>query len=179
MGASAFMVPAGQSSAMMGMMVLLPVMIARRRLARRGAVLGWAGKRQNPGWIAVVSAAASLPAFGWALAGEKPSETPLHIAGGLLLLPQLYLLVIGFRALFSRQAGLLRRVSVSRVLLPAYAAGMLAMMLAVPLYHAEERHWIAKDRLTEVGVDAPGIGPCEWQVAQSMRAELLKILEMK
>ncbi len=177
--ASAFMVPAGQFSAMIWMMVLLPVMIARQRLARRGAVLGWTRTRQILGWIAVVSAAASLPAFGWALAGEKPSETPLHIAGGLLLVPQLYLLVIGFRALFSRQAGLLRRVSVSRVLLPAYAAGMLAMMLAVPLHYAEERHWIAKDRLTEVGVDEPGIGPHEWEIAQSMRAELLEILEMK
>jgi hypothetical protein len=101
------------------------------------------------------------------------------IASCLLLPPQLYLLVIGFRALFSRQAGLLRRVTVSRVLLPAYAAGMLLMVLMVPLFHAEERHWIALDRLTQVTPEKPGIGPYEWEIAQSMREELLEILEMK
>jgi hypothetical protein len=177
--ASAFMVPAGQFSAMIWMMILLPVMIVRQRLARRGAALGWTANRQILGWIAVASAAVSLPVFGWALAGEKPTETPMVIAGCLLLPPQLYLLVISFRALFSRQSGLLRRVSVSRVLLPAYASGMLAMILAVPLFHAEERHWIAKDRLTAVSADAPGIGPHEWEVAQAMRAELLEILNTK
>lgn len=177
--ASAFMLPAGQFSAMICMMVLLPVMIVRQRLARRGAALGWTGKRQIPGWIAVVSAAVSLPAFGLAFTGDKPTGTSFVVAGSLLLPPLLYLLVIGLRALFSGQAGLLRRVTVSRVLLPAYATGMLLMMLLVPLFHAEERHWIALDRLTQVTPEKPGIGPYEWEIAQSMREELLEILEMK
>ena len=151
----------------------------RQRLARRGAALGWTGKRQIPGWIAVVSAAVSLPAFGLAFTGDKPTGTSFVVAGSLLLPPLLYLLVIGFRALFSGQAGLLRRVTVSRVLLPAYAAGMLIMILMVPLFHAEERQWIALDRLTQVTPEKPGIGPYEWEIAQSMREELLEILEMK
>ncbi len=177
--ATAFILPAGQFSAMIWMMILLPVMIARKRLARRGAALGWTGERGTLGWIAVASAAVSLPVFGLDFAGNKLTGTSFIVAGCLLLPPKLYLLVIGFRALFSRQSGLQRRVTVSRILLPAYAAGMLLMILMVPLFHAEERHWIALDRLTQVTPEKPGIGPYEWEIAQSMRVELLEILGMK
>lgn len=176
--ASGFMLPLGQFSSMLWMMILLPVMVARRRLALRGAALGWAGKEQILAWVAVIGGAAALPLCGLAFVGRSPSQATIAIAGSLLGLPPLYLLVIGFRALFSKQAPLLRRATVSRVLVPIYVSGMLLMTLAVPLFHAEERYWIARDRLTKVSADAPGIR-YEWEVTQAMREELLEILEPK
>ncbi len=174
--ASGFLLPAGQYSALLWLMIVLPVMIARQRLAVRGGVAGLGGGKQVFGWLAVVCGMAALPLFGVAMLGEKPEQKLFIAAGGLLGVLQLYALVIGFRALFSRQAGLLRRATMSRVLVPVYAAGMAAMMVAVPLYHAEEKHWVARDRLMEVSVDEPSMGRFEYRVTRVMKQELLEIV---
>jgi hypothetical protein len=174
--ASAFLLPAGQFSSLLWLMIVLPVIVARRCLAKRGAAVGMAGGKQPVAWIAVLLGAAALPVFGKAFLGETPTQTPFIVAGCLLGLLQLYGLVIGIRALFSRQAGLLRRATIARVLMPAYAAGMLAMMLAVLLYHAEEKHWISRDRLSAVTVEAPAMGRFEYDVTQAMKQELLELV---
>jgi hypothetical protein len=177
--ASAFMVPSGQVAAMGFLMIVLPLLIARWRLGRRGAILGWRKGRAWMGWTAVICGALSLPVFGLSFARGKGSEAVIMIAAALLGILVLAWLIIGIRAVFSKRTALLRRVTLSRVLVPAYALGMLLMAASMPLYHAAEKRWLAQDRLMEITPEAPAMSRYEWEVAQAMRAELLEILNTK
>lgn len=176
---SGFLVPSGQVAAMGFLMIVLPVLIARWRLGKRGTVLGWQKGRAWLGWTAATCGALSLPAFGLSFASGKGSETAMMIAASLLGILTLTALVNGIRAVFSKRPALLRRVTLSRVLVPAYALGMLLMAASMPLYHAAEKRWLARDRLMEITPDAPALSRYEWEVAQAMRAELLEVLETK
>jgi hypothetical protein len=177
--ASGFLVPSGQVAATGFLMVLLPVLIARWRLGRRGAMLGWRKGRAWMGWAAVICGALSLPVFGLSFASGKGSEALMMIAAVLLGILVLTGLLIGIRAVFSKRPPLLRRMTLSRVLVPAYALGMLLMAASMPLYHAAEKRWLAQDRLMEITPDAPAQSRYEWEVAQAMRSELLEILNTK
>lgn len=177
--ASAFLVPAGQVAAMGFLMIVLPVLVARWRLGKRGPMLGWQKGRAWLGWTAVICGALSLPVFGLSFATGKGSEAVMMTAAALLGILVLTWLVIGIRAVFSKRPALLRRVTLSRILVPAYALGMLLMAASMPLYHAAEKRWLAQDRLMEITPEAPALSRYEWEVAQAMRAELLEILETK
>ncbi len=177
--ASAFMVPAGQVAAMGFLMIVLPVLVARWRLGKRGAMLGWQQRRAWMGWAAVICGALSLPVFGLSFARGKGNEAVMMIAAALLGILVLAWLVIGIRAVFSKRPALLRRVTLSRILVPAYALGMLLMAASMPLYHAAEKRWLAQDRLMEITPEAPALSRYEWEVAQAMRTELLEILNTK
>jgi hypothetical protein len=177
--ASAFLVPAGQVAAMGFLMIVLPVLVARWRLGKRGAMLGWRKGRPWMGWTAVICGALSLPVFGLSFASGKGSEAVMMIAATLLGILVLTWLVLGLRAVFSKRPALLRRVTLSRVLVPAYALGMLLMATSMPLYHAAEKRWLAQDRLMEITPEAPAMSRYEWEVAQAMRAELLEVLGTK
>ncbi len=177
--ASAFLVPSGQVAAMGFLMIVLPVLVARWRLGKRGSMLGWQQRRAWMGWAAVICGALSLPVFGLSFANGKGSETVMIIAATLLGILVLAWLILGIRALFSKRPALLRRVTLSRVLVPAYALGMLLMAASMPLYHAAEKRWLAQDQLMEITPEAPAMSRYEWEVAQAMRAELLEILNTK
>jgi hypothetical protein len=131
------------------------------------------------GWAAAICGALSLPAFGLSFANGKGSEAAMMIAAALLGILVLAGLIIGLRAVFSKRPALLRRVTLSRVLVPAYALGMLLMATSMPLFHAAEKRWLAQDRLMEITPEAPALSRYEWEVAQAMRVELLEILEAR
>ena len=177
--ASAFIVPSGQVAAMGFLMILLPVLVARWRLGKRGAMLGWQKGRAGQGWTAAICGALSLPGFGLSFASGKGSQPVMMTAAALLGILVLASLVIGIRAVFCRRATLLRRVTLSRVLVPAYALGMLLMAASMPFYHAAEKRWLEQDRLMKISPEAPAMSRYEGEVAQAMREELLEILEMK
>jgi hypothetical protein len=177
--ASAFIVPAGQAAAMGLLMIVLPVLIARWRLGKRGAVIGWHKGRAWIGWTAVACGALSLPVFGLSFASGKGSEVVMMVASALLGILALAWLLLALRAVFSKRPALLRRATLSRILVPAYALGMLLMAASMPLYHAAEKRWLAQDRLMEITPEAPALSRYEWQVAQALRAENLELLESK
>ena len=179
LSASAFLVPSGQIAAMGFLMIVLPVLIAGRKLGRRGAMLGWEKDHAWLGWSAVACGALSLPVTGLSFASGKGSEITMTIAALLLGVLALGWLAIGIRAVFSKRPALLRRATLSRILVPAYALAMLFMVASMPLYHAAEKHWLAQDRLTEISPDAPALSRYEWQVARALRAELLEVLDSK
>ncbi len=176
---SMFIIPAGQVTSMALLMIVTPLLIARWRLGKRGAILGWRKGRAWLGWTAVICGALALPAFGLIFAADKGSPTVMMIAAALLGILVLTWLVLGIRALFSKRPALLRRVNLSRILVPTYALGMLLMAASMPLYHAAEKRWLAQDRLMEITPEAPAMSRYEWETAQAMRAELLEILNTK
>lgn len=178
LAASAFAVPFGQFVTMLSLMLVLPVLLVRARLNQRA---GAAGLRAKPSrwpwsWIAVTLAAAALPTFGIALVKGGNPETMLIIAAALLGTLHLYWIVGALRALFSKQASLLRRMILSRAVIPAYAAAMILMMLAMPLYHIEERHWFARDEFSRLSVAKPSYTPYEYEVTQALQEELRDII---
>jgi hypothetical protein len=175
--ASAFAVPAGQFSSMLWLMIVLPVVIIRPRLSVRGRATGLASGKQVFGWISVACGFLALPCFGLTLVSDSPSEKLLIVAGLLLGALQVYALVAGIRALFSKPPSLLRRAAISRALLPAYVVGMAAMVIALLGFHEEEKHWIAQDRLMEVTVEAPSMSRFEYQVSQTMIRELQELVK--
>jgi hypothetical protein len=175
--ASVFMVPAGQFSSMLWLMFVLPVVITRRRLAVRGGVAGLAGGRQIFGWVAVACGFLALPCFGLTFIAAKPSEQILIGAGFLLGVLQLYALVAGIRALFSKPPSLLRRTTISRALLPAYVMGMATLMIAMLFFHEEEKRWVVQDRLMEVTVEAPSMNRFEYEVSQALSRELQELVK--
>jgi len=177
--ASNFIVPAGQFSAMLWTMVLLPILIARRRLGLRA---GAAGLSSNAGWwewFGIGMGAAAIPVFGMAFDESGGEKTMLLVAGVTLGTMQLCCLAIGLRALFARRATLLRRATLSRVLMPAYAVGMLSMAVLMPLYHAEEKHWIARDTLMTYSAAAPAFTRYDYEVTQQLQRETLEIVGEK
>jgi hypothetical protein len=174
--ASNYVVPAGQFSSMLYLMIVLPLVMIRRRLALRGRTAGLAGGRQWFAWIAVISGILALPMFGLTFDVSQPQESVMLGGGFLLALLQLYPLVAGSRAIFSRHS-LLRRATISRLLLPVYSLGMLAMIIGMLLFHAEEKCWIAQDRLMVITKEAPGLTPFEYDLTQTMQQELIELVK--
>lgn len=70
---------------------------------------------------------------------------------------------------------MLRRQTIARSLLPAYAVGILAMLAYSSFLHTEERHWIARDRLTEITPEAPAASRYEYKVTQVVKEEVLTL----
>jgi hypothetical protein len=176
LAASGFMVPSGQFSAAGYLMIVLPVLIARWRLGRRGEVLGFRKTRSWPAWIGVVCGVLAIPAFGMSLKAEGASEGALIAAGVLLGILQLTWLMIAVRALFGRRNQLLRRLTITRALVPAYVFGMVLMAASMPIYHAAEKRWMAQERLTEITAEAPSWTRYEYEVAKAAREEMRELL---
>ena len=84
------------------------------------------------------------------------------------------LILSGFA--FGRPSQTLRRATVSRIVFPAWVAGMLALALLVPFHYAEEQYWIQRDRMGEISTDAPSTSRYEYQVTQILRSEILEML---
>lgn len=183
LGATALIQPSCQFGALAVLLILFPVMIATWRLAKRGAPLGLATPMSWTGWLAAVSAALAIPVFGGILSGWQPvgygRSHPMILNFGFVLLGIAVLwLLVGFsRNVLGRPHHALRRAVLARMVLPAWVFGMLVMAVAVPLHHAEERHWIARDRLLEISADAPALSRYEWAVAQVLRKELLALMD--
>jgi hypothetical protein len=176
LAASSFTAPSGQAGATLWLMVFLPLLIARWRLSLRAGAIGLESRTRIWTWICVVVGFAALPVFGAAFLSGAPSMPTLGAAGTMLGLLKLCVLIIGIRAIFGRRSQLLRRVTLSRILIPAYATGMLLMMVTVLVYHAEEKYWIARDALTGMSIAKPGMTSYEYDVTQQLRRELLEIL---
>ncbi len=176
--ASMFMTPSGQFGAMISLMIVLPLLIARWRLSRRAGAAGLASRTSSWERAAVVLCILALPCFGVPfLMGGKASGEALIAASCLLAALQLCTLLIGIRALFGRRGQLVRRIALSRIMLPAYATGMLLLAAMTFVYHAAEKHWLAKDTLMMWTVEKPGIGRYEYDAAQQFQKDFLELLE--
>jgi len=175
--ASNFIVPAGQFNAAGFLMIMMPVLIARWRMGKRGEMLGFRTRTSWFGWTAVILGTLSIPVFGLAFMSGGKSEATMITAGIMLGILQLACVIAGVRATFGPKRHLLRRVTLTRLLAPAYASGMLLILAVTPLYQAAERHWITQDRLMEITPDAPSINRYEYEVAKAVRNDLRELLK--
>ncbi|MCW1884633.1 hypothetical protein OKA04_07805 [Luteolibacter flavescens] len=175
--ASDFIVPSGQFAAAGWLMIMMPVIIARWRVGKRAEMLGF---RTRPRWIeciGVILGALSIPVFGVAFQGGAEEKTIMIAAGVMLGTLLLAWVIAGARALFGKQQHSLRRIIMTRMLVPAYMSGMLLLAVATWFYHAAERRWTQQDRLMDISAEAPSISGYEYEVAKAMREELQELLK--
>ncbi len=172
-----------QPAAMILLMLTLTVVLCASRLAKRGAAIGLSTRFAWLGWIAAACAALALPVSGAALPAAFCGG-PLHeiskylpwLGFVLLTIPALWLFIGVSRTVLGRHVHALRRATLARMVLPAWIFGMLVMMVSVPIFHAEERHWIKQDKLFEITAEAPAMSRYEWDVTQQLRKELLEMM---
>ncbi len=194
---------AGQLLAVLLVMLLLPPLVARGFLIRRAARAGLVAGRPVAGWVAVIAAGAALPVFGlaqWMTLPEPlmeggdffsgrsmieldpgearhPGQGWLWAGTGLLGIALLVGLSGVLRSLFSRRSHLLRRLVMARLVFPAYAAGALMFAIAMPLYHAVERHWFARDTTMTFLPENRGLTPAEAELVRQEAAQIRGVLE--
>lgn len=192
---------AGQLLALLLLLLHLPPLFARRLLARRAGRLGLSAPASSGGSLAVLAAAAALPVFGlaqWASLPEPlmerfvegsslfefdPGEANgagmswLWTGVGFLGLSVICGLVAVLRLLFSSRKELPRRLVLSRLVLPAYLAGTLVFAISMPVYHAIERHWFAKDAIMKFAAEDWGLTPVEARLTALESAQIRDAIE--
>ncbi len=189
-------VTAGQLLATLALMLGMPVMVVRWRLGKRAPFLGFDNRRQ---WVAKPAMALcflALLLFGIGFLSDNPAEyggqtdlveldvteatgerwKPFLTATIAVCIGLVWWLFTGARALFSSRQEILRRVVISRLLVPAYVLAMLLMALAMPAYHAAEEYWLSHDRMMESTTETLPLARYDHDVAASYQKRLVEIL---
>lgn len=194
----------GQLLALLFLIFLLPISIARVVVGKRAAWLGLKSGAGVGGWLAVAACVAAWGLFGISqlLAGPQglledsrssgfmmgdvfqldpekargPGAIWLWTAEGLLAVSLLYLLVEAARSVFSKHQHVIRRAILARLILPSYLTGLMAFSMAMPLHHTVERHWVSRDELLRITPTNNGLPPLETELALMDRAQLLEAL---
>jgi len=171
-----FIQPGGQFGSMVIAMIILPVLIASHRLSKRGAVFGLKGRFQAFGWVAGIAALLGVPVIGGIMLPDGIGRLCQWVAFGLTGMVAVWLLLGIGLCVFRRGKQALRQASLARILWPVWVCGMLALVMMIPFYYAEERTWIQRDRLSEISTEAPSQSRYEYQVTQILRRETLELL---
>lgn len=108
---------------------------------------------------------------------KRYDSMPLATAVRLIvIIPfSLWLLIAACRSLFSRPEPLLKRITLSRVLLPAFMLGALLWVGSAVASHRLERAWLKQDRLMEIRPDQTSI---IWHEDETTRRLHQLILEL-
>ena len=158
------------------LLLVVPVLIARWRLARRAAALGICSGASLLGWLAVGAGLLFVPLLAMAVSPVANLNTYLILKLALLLPLLLVILISLVRALavtFTRQFS---RAVVALTLIPTYACGMLLIMASIPVYQAAQARWERRDPMTEL--TSNGITPYESKVAGQLLQEVREVLEL-
>jgi hypothetical protein len=197
------LIVAGQLLAVVLLMLLIPLILARRRLSQRASRLGLRGGSSVFGWLSVAACILSIPLFYTAQAvmvperlidsgdilnassfidldpdqAGVPGSIWLWTAIGLLASATIYGLVSILRSLFTRRQHLLRRAILSRMLVPAYLAGTLLFAMSMPIHHVVERFWFARDMARNPISENFGIPTSEVRLLQLDQEKLRQAME--
>jgi hypothetical protein len=193
----------GQLLAVVLLMLLVPMVLARRQLSCRAGRLGLHSGSSTFGWLAVAACVFAIPVFyiaQWVTVPERlmgsdsflgassfidldpgeasaPGRIWLRVAIGLLAAAAAYGAVTLLRSLFCRRQHLLRRVILSRMLVLPYVSGTLLFALAMPTYHTVERFWFARDATVKFLPEDFGLTPAEARLQQLDQEQILGVLE--
>ncbi|HEY1120564.1 MAG TPA: hypothetical protein VGE67_03155, partial [Haloferula sp.] len=158
---------------------ILPVVIARHRLGKRA---GFAGLQWPRAWLAGVTCALialAIPLAGPTLLPWKINSLASICILAVVTLPQIWMIAATLRGLFSSTEHFLKRVTLSRAVMPAYVLAFLLTVLSLPLSHTLEKHWVSKDELMAVTPEAPSMSRYEDEITHALRKEILQVLEPK
>lgn len=157
-----------------GLMLVLPVVLAGRRLGKRLGCLDW-DKRTVPELVAL-GVAVAISLAGVFAAIDPPNLILLCLAALAVAMIAVPYLILPISVLSGPRHVVVRWLAYCRALVPAYAAGVLAMALSVPIFHAREKHWTRLNVLTRIEPGVPAMSRYEFRVAEQLRKELLETL---
>ncbi len=169
-----FILPAAHYAALLLLMLILPVLIARLRLGRRTVVFSFNWGKSWAGWVSVICLFAYVVLIGMAV--KDGSVGMKATVATLLILPEIWLFVTVLRAVFSKPMRVLMAGAIARTLIPTYATGMLLMVWWVPALIAAEAYWFKNDQFTKLDPEFPGMTSFEYKVAAQLRKETREIL---
>jgi hypothetical protein len=155
-------------------LLTLPVLIAMRRLACRLGVLGW--DRGTIPERRLVRNAAGLVVIAGFFAVAFSDRIDDDLLGWSATVTSLGMIVVVFASMFGPRRSVVRWLAVARAAAPAQVLGVLLMALSSLAYHAREKHWIGKDRLSRIEPGIPAANRYQFEVAEGLRAALLKTL---
>ena len=69
--------------------------------------------------------------------------------------------------------------STAIAVLPAYAIAIIALCSLLPIYHAAEKQWMAKETLFRINPDATYLGTYEGKIASQKRREIQTMIGLK
>lgn len=160
--------PAAHYLALFLMLIILPVVIARWRLSVRARAFGFPGVS----WVGLaVVAGLVCYVVGYLYVHWVLMNVALYAA-------VLWLMVMVGFGLFGRPTGLLRRLMIGRMILPAYLLGMVCMTGVSAASMASYQEWFRKDDFMKLSAEAPAMIPYEYKVAKQLREEVDAILQM-
>jgi len=170
----AFILPVSQFTAMLVLMLVMSLLIARWRLGGNAGMLGFQSAKWP--WVFVLLSAFAMPCFGLILRDHGYSNLLMQFALGCLGVSLLYVMIEAVRACFGKQKHAIRRVLVSRQLVLPFALAALLMAVLVPVYHQDEFFWVSQDVDFSPNVEEPGFTRYEYRVAQQAKKELAAIM---
>jgi hypothetical protein len=159
--------PAAHYLALLMILLILPAVIARWRLSIRANAFGFSG-------ISWMGVAVVLGLLFYVIGYLDVHWVVMNVA---LFSGAVWLLIMGGSALFGRATGLLRRMMVARVILPAYLLGMTCMMVVSVISMASYQEWFRRDEFMKFTADAPAMIPYEYKVAKQLREEINTMLQ--
>lgn len=166
--------PMAQFVGLLFMMLILPILVARWRLAKRMAFFGFGKPRLWVGALALVSAAAFIPVLGWAV--TQNSDVALKASWVLLMIPLTWVLAVVIRAMTTGMNHLLHLTTASRILVPAYGATMVVLLMATPYFKWSRQHWFEQDPMARLDVAYPSLTRFEYELSVAARKELREAL---
>jgi hypothetical protein len=159
------------------LMIALPVLIGRWRLSRRVGAVGLRWSRQ---WILACIAGGlilTFPLAGLAMLKRYDSMALATAVQLIMFLPfSIWLLIAACRSLFSRPEPLLKRITMSRVLLPAFMLGTLLWIGSAVASHRLERAWLKQDRLMEIRPDQTSFTWYEDETTRRLHQLILELV---
>ena len=169
-----YILPTGHFLALLFLLLIVPILVARWRLGKRASFLGCVWKSTWLGWAAVISTTIYVIAIG--LVMPPKSMATILLVTVFLLLPKLWLLAVGTRAIYAKPAQILMSATVARVLVPVYAGGLLLMILLLPVFKAAEQYWFERDKFMQLNPAQLGMTTYEYKVAVQLQKETREIL---
>ncbi len=189
------LMPAGHFLGLWFLWLILPAQIVRWRLAKRAVGLGFP-RPSWMGWLAFASAAAFVPMIGWAAIshsygafwidwmeniGVKNPAAPgktlaFWLASALLGVLVLWVMISISVSLLGRADRQVYRTTSSFVLIKAYAAILLVIVIATSGFKASQHYWFQRDTILKFDASRPGLNVYEYKVSLQMRTELREIL---
>lgn len=175
-----FALPGVPLVALLLSLLIAPALVIRVRLARWLAPFGIRERL-----VPLVSLATLAMLLLWALA-VLPALERIELSERVLIVlaapPALCIALIfanALRAILGKPRARLAQAATALAVLPAYAVAVAALCLALPIYSAAEKRWLAKETLLRINPDAPDLGAYEFKVAAQKRKEINAITGVK
>lgn len=162
--------------ACMGFLVLMLVpLLTRWRWRRRAKFLGFAKIKFH--WIPIALLAVAMPLSGVGDALYPHIEEVFKVSACFIGVALTWLLAQLSWAIFAGGNRALTQLLMAHSLLPVYTIAATVMAVMIPLYHLEEKQWVAADDLLKISADEPGVTPYEYRVTEQLRIETRDIMK--